>query len=99
MITIKAHAHHRNGIAGAPFDVCIFKASGDWKLQKGEYLAIVFDAKMHTAVFDLQKLANGDIAFGSNSWRADNIDTELRKQIAERNHETETINQTKGSNK
>ena len=33
------------------------------------------------AVLDVAKLAAGDIAFGSNSWRGDNYEANLRKAI------------------
>lgn len=73
--------HHRNGVGGAPFDVLLFTDSGPHGSRK---LGIVFAAERHVAVFDLAKLAAGDIAFGSNSWRGDQFERTLRWHIAER---------------
>ena len=71
-------AHHRNGIAGAPFHVVLFTDGGE---NGGRKLAVVFAAKHHVAVFDVAKLAAGDIAFGSNSWRGDQFERMLRTSI------------------
>ena len=70
-------AHHRNGIFGAPFHVITFIHDND------EMIAAVFEAPYHIAVFNLQKLASGEIAFGSNSYRGDCYETALREAIAE----------------
>jgi hypothetical protein len=37
-------------------------------------------------VLAVDKLAAGDIAFGSNSWRGDRYESELRKQILTPSH-------------
>ncbi len=71
-------AHHRNGIDGAPFDVALFEDHGPEGSRK---VAILFEAAHHCAVLDVDKLAQGDIAFGSNSWRGDNFEESLRKAI------------------
>jgi hypothetical protein len=68
-------ARHRNGICGAPFNVILFD---DGESQK---VGIVFDAPHHCAVLDLAKLATGDIAFGSNSYRGDRFEPALRRVI------------------
>jgi hypothetical protein len=65
-------AHHRNGICGAPFDVVLFH---DGESRKA---AILFEEKYHRAVLDVAKLAAGDIAFASNSWRGDQFEPHLR---------------------
>jgi hypothetical protein len=44
-------------------------------------LGILFDAKHHCAVLDREKLAARDIAFGSNSWRGDEYESWLRKEV------------------
>ena len=67
--------YHRNGICGAPFHVVRFHDGGSSKL------AIVFDEAHHCAVLDTAKLAAGDIAFGSNSWRGDVYEPQLRAAI------------------
>ncbi|HEV8059419.1 MAG TPA: hypothetical protein VGP68_06085 [Gemmataceae bacterium] len=70
-------AGHRNGVAGARFDVVLFKERAS-----GPKVAIVFDEWSYCAVLDVAKLADGDIAFGSNSWRADDYEPYLRDAIA-----------------
>lgn len=44
-------------------------------------LGIVFGQECHVAVFNLDKLAAGNIAFGINSWRGDSYDPHLRDAI------------------
>jgi len=73
-----AIAHHRNGVAGAPFDVILFKEHGQGASRK---VGIIFDEPCHCAVLDVAKLAAGDIAFGFNSWRGDDFETPLRQAI------------------
>jgi hypothetical protein len=65
-------AHHRNGVCGAPFDVALFQEDDAWMV------GIVFDRESYCAVFHIEKLAAGDIAFGSNSWRGDRYEDQLR---------------------
>ena len=77
-LTIFSIAHHRNGIDGAPFHIALFRDHGPEGSRK---IGIVFDAPRHCAVLDVTKLAAGDIAFGSNSWRGDNYETNLRQAI------------------
>ncbi len=67
-------ARHRNGVHGAPFHVALFKQRGSSECK----LAILFDEPNHCAVLDMDLLANGDIAFGSNSWRGDEYERHLR---------------------
>jgi hypothetical protein len=71
-------AHHRNGICGAPFNAVLFKDSGPEGSRK---IGILFDEQHHCAVLDVAKLAAGDIAFMSNSWRGDHYESHLRKAI------------------
>jgi hypothetical protein len=71
---------HRNGISGAPFDVVLFEDEGQNGSRK---VAIVFEALHLCAVLDVAKLARGDIAFRSNSWRGDCYEPTLRMHIAE----------------
>ena len=70
-------AHHRNGVAGAGFDVVLFKVHRE----PGAKVGILFDEPAHCAVLDVTMLAAGDIAFGSNSWRGDDYEPELRRLI------------------
>jgi hypothetical protein len=76
-------ASHRNGICGAPFHAVLFHDSGPEGSRK---LAIVFDEPHHCSVLDIVKLSAGDIAFGSNSWRGDHFEPQLRKAIAKHQH-------------
>jgi hypothetical protein len=71
-------ARHRNGICGAPFHVVLFEDSGHEGSRK---VGIVFDEPHHVAVLDIAKLAAGDIAFMSNSWRGDAYEPRLRDAI------------------
>jgi hypothetical protein len=73
-----AIAHHRNGIDGAPFHVVLFKDGGNAGDRK---VAVLFDQAHHCAVLDVARLATGDIAFGSNSWRGDRYEPYLRQAI------------------
>jgi hypothetical protein len=77
-LTIIDFDHHRNGICGAPFAVVLFQDDGTESSRK---LAILFDQVDHCAVLDVDKLAGGNIAFGSNSWRGDRFEQSLRKAI------------------
>jgi hypothetical protein len=71
-------ASHRNGICGAPFHAVIFEDCGPEGSRK---VGIVFGEPHHCAVLDIVKLAAGDIAFGSNSWRGDHYEASLRQAI------------------
>jgi hypothetical protein len=86
-LTVIDIAHHRNGICGAPFDVVLFKDTGPEASRK---LAILFEREDHCAVLDIAKLAAGDIAFGSNSWRGDNYEPTLRRAI--KTHQEASLN-------
>lgn len=68
---------HRNGIAGTPFSVVLFHDGQSRKV------AIAFERPGYCAVLDVTKLAAGDIAFGSNSWRGDEFEPDLRRVIDE----------------
>lgn len=65
-IDIIAEDFHRNGVGGAPFNVYLVDDGED-----DVKLVVAFADKAHTAVFSLERLAAGDIEFGSNSWRGD----------------------------
>jgi hypothetical protein len=70
-------ARHRNGVAGAPFDVVLFKVLRE----QGVKVGILFDDSGYCAVLDVTMLAAGDIAFGSNSWRGDDYEPYLRMAV------------------
>jgi hypothetical protein len=80
-LTIIDIAYHRNGICGAPFATVLFEDSGSEASRK---IAILFEAEYHCAVLDVAKLAAGDIAFGSNSWRGDSYEPLLRAETSAR---------------
>lgn len=67
---------HRNGVAGAPFHVLVFRDPDE-----GRMVGIVFEQEYHVAVFNLDKLAVGNFAFGVNSWRGDRYEPHLRNAI------------------
>ena len=73
--------YHRNGIGGAPFHVILFEDCSEDGSRK---VSVIFDQPDHCAVIDMAKLAVGDIAFGSNSWRGDVYEPSLRQAIAQR---------------
>jgi hypothetical protein len=75
MIRIGEIARHRDGISGEPFYVVKFTAGRD------AMLGIIFDAPHHVAVFDRRLLSDGNIAFGSNSFRAEEYERPLRAAI------------------
>lgn len=74
--------YHRNGIAGAPFHVVLFHDGESRKV------GILFEHEARCAVLDVAKLHAGDIAFGSNSWRGDYFEPDLRRAVA-RHHRTQ----------
>jgi hypothetical protein len=80
-ITIIDIAHHRNGVCGAPFAAVLFEDAGPEGSRK---IGILFDEPYHCAVLDVAKLAAGDIAFGSNSFRGDHYEPRLRAAEADR---------------
>ena len=75
-LVIENIQYHRNGVCGAPFHVLIFRDPDE-----GRMVGIVFDQEYHVAVFNFDKLALGNIAFGVNSWRGDRYESPLRKAI------------------
>jgi hypothetical protein len=84
-LTINAIACHRNGICGEPFEVVLFEDQGPEGSRK---VAILFNDPHYCAVLDVAKLAAGDIRFGSNSWRGDNYEPDLRQAIHANNERT-----------
>jgi hypothetical protein len=75
-LNIESIEHHRNGICGAPFHVLLFRDPDE-----GRMLGIVFERDYHVAVFNLDLLAAGIIAFGVNSWRGDRYEPFLRMAV------------------
>jgi hypothetical protein len=85
-LTIIDIAFHRNGISSAPFDVVLFEDQGPEGSRK---VAILFEEPGQCAVLDVAKLAQGDIKFGSNSWRGDRFEKALRQAIRVDSTQTE----------
>lgn len=69
-------SHHRNGVCGAPFNVSLFED------EDGSTKIAVDFGEDSLAVLQVDKLAAGDIAFGSNSWRGDRYSDSVRKLAA-----------------
>jgi hypothetical protein len=72
-------ASHRNGVASNSFDVVLFKVLRE----PGVKVGVLFDHPGSCAILDVNLLAAGDIAFGSNSWRGDEYEDYLRVAITE----------------
>ena len=69
-------AHHRNGVCGVPFYVCLFKDGKDTMLGV-QFDNAEGDKDIYTAVFNVEKLTAGDIAFASNSYRGDHFHEQI----------------------
>lgn len=81
MKTIKVQevAYHRNGISGEGFHAVRFQ----WNAGEGveNFVATVFDGSGRCAVLSLDRIAGDGVAFGTNSWRGDAVEPELRLAI------------------
>ena len=76
-ITVEAVARHRNGVAGSPFHVVLFREG------EGRKLAVIFGELCHVAVLDLTLAAAGEVRFGFNSFRGDVYEPLLRAAVEE----------------
>lgn len=76
-IQVKEVAFHRNGVCGEPFHVVTFKDVNE----DTNMVAIVFTEPAHVAVLCMDQLPG--VAFGSNSWRGDCYEEDLRKAVEE----------------
>lgn len=77
-LTVKQVAWHRNGICGEGFYAVLFTDA-----EEGPMVAALFDEPGYCAVFHIPRLANGNVAFGDNSWRGDRYASELRPLVEE----------------
>jgi hypothetical protein len=75
-------AYHRNGVSGNGFHVVLFADTE--RATNPTLVGIVFQERGNCAVLDIGKLASGDIAFGSNSYRGHVYEAALRFAIADR---------------
>ena len=76
--------HHRHRVPSQrhlrrTLHVVLFEDTGPDGSRK---VAVLFEEPYHCAVLDVAKLAAGDIAFGSNSFRGDNYEPHLRQALA-----------------
>ena len=84
---------HRNGVSGKGFIAVLFTMYNE----DGVFIASVpYDDYRGTTVFNVDKLAEGNIKFGEgeNSWRGDNIGYEL-KDVVQKMVEEKFENQLK----
>src|SRR5258708_5809710 len=102
-VKVSSVAYHRNGIGGDPFYVCLFTDSEQRNAQfVGIVPSVYVSDEDHEApdfsaesgcqpcyVLDVNLLAAGDIAFGSNSWRGDNYFETLR--LAAQSYSTASV--------
>lgn len=80
--------YHRNGVGGTGFNVVLFID----RETKEKFIGIVSsqdDNPWNAFVLSVDRLAKGDIAFGSNSWRGDSYVRELKKAIKDYDDETD----------
>lgn len=77
-ITIERVASHRNGIAGEPFHVILFRDE-----ENTPFLGIVFADYGKVAVLERTLLAQDKIDFFVNSWRGDEYESALRRAVAD----------------
>jgi len=71
--------YHRNGVSGNGFHVVTFVMKNGNKNQN--MVAVLFEEQGNISVLDIDMLAVQNIAFGENSWRGDNFEDVLRKEI------------------
>lgn len=74
---------HRNGTGGAAFDVVKFKYLEPGTEEERNMMGVVFEQGGHVAVFDTDLVGQGNTSFGSNSWRGDQFEKQLRQAVAQ----------------
>lgn len=73
-IKIVSASYHRNGVCGAGFYAIIFDEATE-----GRMIASLFDERGYCAVYTIDGLSKGNIAFAQgNSWRGDHFEDVLR---------------------
>lgn len=88
---------HRNGVGGIGFHVVLFDRRAGDGIPAGRMIAIIEQdvyeeprargSDIACYVLDVGKLAEGDIAFTSNSWRGDVFYDELWPEVVKHNEE------------
>jgi hypothetical protein len=71
---LTAIAHHRNGVMGRDGKESMLGIKFD---SVTDYMGNERKDDIYTAVFNVEKLATGDIAFASNSYRGDKFDEDM----------------------
>jgi hypothetical protein len=78
-LTITAASYHRNGVAGVGFYAILFDDRDN-----GKMVASLFDREGYCAVYNVDELAQANIAFAcGNSWRGDHYEDALRPLLKE----------------
>jgi hypothetical protein len=74
-------AYHRNGVSSMGFHVVTFRWRDGERFR--HMVATVFEEPGYISVFDIDALAQDNIAFAQgNSWRGDDFEATLREHIA-----------------
>jgi hypothetical protein len=81
-LKVQSVSWHRNGIGGVGFYAVIFTdPEQQGSEEKGNMVASLFDEPGYCAVYNLPLLEKGDVAFGSNSYRGDVYEEQLRPLV------------------
>jgi len=81
-IKIQEASFHRNGVCGLGFYAIRFQWKPDDSDKPENFLATLFDEDGACAVISLDRIESMGIGFAKgNSWRGDNFERELRRQI------------------
>lgn len=76
-LTVVDASWHRNGIGGAGFYAVLFDEA-----EHGRMIASLFDEAGYCAVYKIDELSKGNIAFArGNSWRGDVYEEALRPLV------------------
>lgn len=82
-VRIKTASYHRNGVGGLGFHAILFDGS-DRGEKYTNMIASLFDENGACAVYSVDELAKGNIAFAhGNSWRGDQFEAALRPALEE----------------
>lgn len=80
-VKIVSASYHRNGIGGEGFYAILFDDADE-----GRMVASLFDEPGYCAVYKVEELSKGNIAFAQgNSWRGDVFEQKLRPLLKEWN--------------
>lgn len=84
-LKILSASYHRNGVCGVGFTAILFQHTDKEEGRQGRVMiASLFDEPGYCAVYDVQELDKGNIAFAcGNSWRGDHYECALRPLLAQ----------------